>query len=94
MQVPGSGLYLAAARGNGIQDYITTLEDGKTATIAQSHAYTYTFTPALISLPGKEADENGSINTAGDGEWLYDLIFIGYTLPSTVLASTFADQSA
>ncbi len=73
MQVPGSGLYLAAARGNSIQDYITTLEDGKTATIAQSHAYTYTFTPALISLPGKAADENNNINTAGDGEWLYDL---------------------
>ena len=77
VRLPGCGLYLAVARGEGITDYTTTVEgsDGaeEIATIAHSGRYTYTFTPSLVSLPGKEADANGDINTAGDGDWLYHL---------------------
>lgn len=72
----GCGLYLVVARGRGIEDYWTTAadEDGTEglATIARSERYTYTFAPSLISLPSKEA-EDGVINTAGAGDWLYDL---------------------
>lgn len=74
--VPGCGLYLVVARGRNITDYKTTAadEDGTEgpATIAHSQQYTYTFAPSLVSLPGKEA-EDGVINTAGAGDWLYDL---------------------
>lgn len=77
IRLPGCGLYLAVARGEGIDDYVTTVtgENGRqeTATIAHSSRYTYTFTPSLVSLPGKEADAAGNINTAGDGDWQYDL---------------------
>lgn len=70
------GLYLAIARGDGLEDYTTTVkaEDGteEIATIANSPAYTYTYMPALVSLPSKEA-EDGEINTAGPGEWLYSM---------------------
>lgn len=69
MSIPGCGLYLIIARGADITDYVTA--EGNT--IARTPEYTYTFAPSLVSLPSKEADENGNINTAGDGEWLYDL---------------------
>lgn len=72
----GCGLYLIIARGKDLADYTMTItgEDGKEsiATIAQSGEYTYEFSPSLVSLPGKEADEDGSVNTAGPGDWLYD----------------------
>lgn len=69
MNIPGCGLYLIIARGADIADYVTA--EGNT--IARTPEYTYTFAPSLVSLPSKEADENGNINTAGDGEWIYDL---------------------
>ncbi len=68
------GLYLVIARGDGLEDYTTTVtaEDGteRIATIANSPTYKYTYMPDLVSLPSKEA-EDGEINTAGPGEWLY-----------------------
>lgn len=72
-----SGLYLVIARGAEIEDYVTTTvdEDGKEhiATVAWSEEWVYTFQPELISLPSKEADGAGSVNTANPGEWIYDL---------------------
>jgi hypothetical protein len=72
-----SGLYLLIARGNGIEDYITTVEDEdgeeSLVTIAHSKEYVYSFSPELISIPSKEADEKGTISTANPGEWQYDL---------------------
>lgn len=73
----GCGLYLIVARGKDVVDYKTeiTAEDGSKsiATIAMSGEYIYEFSPSLVSLPGKEADEDGVINTAGPGDWLYDV---------------------
>ena len=70
------GLYLVIARGKDVADYKVTVtgEDGKEsiATIAMSNEYIYEFSPSLVSLPGKEADADGSINTSGPGDWLYD----------------------
>ncbi len=70
------GLYLVIARGSSLEEYWTsvTAEDGteEVATIAASPAYTYTYMPTLVSLPSKEA-EDGVINTAGPGEWLYQM---------------------
>ena len=70
------GLYLIVARGRDIADYKIEItgEDGEKsiATIAESMEYTYEFLPSIVSLPSKEADEDGSINTAGPGDWLYD----------------------
>lgn len=75
--VPEGGLYLAVARGSDISDYITTVknESGEETmdTIANSAQYTYTFSPSLVSLPSKQADANGEINTAAPGDWLYDV---------------------
>lgn len=77
INIPVCGLYLAVARGGDITDYTTTIEGEngaqETATIAHSGRYTYTFTPSLVSLPGKEADADGIISTAGDGDWQYDV---------------------
>lgn len=71
------GLYLVVARGADISDYVVTVEDeeGKKslATIANAGEYTYSIAPALVSLPGKEADENGNVSTDGAGDWVYDL---------------------
>lgn len=71
------GLYLAVARGKDIEDYVVTSQDeagnASMATIARSTEYIYTIAPALISLPAKEADVDGTIHTAGDGDWIYDM---------------------
>ena len=73
----GCGLYLAIARGNDIADYKITVEDAdggkKFASVAYSKEHKYTFAPCLVSLPSKEADEDGVISTAGDGSWIYDM---------------------
>lgn len=70
------GLYLVIARGANITNYTTTVkaEDGTEhlVTIAESGSFTYEFAPVLVSLPSKEADDDGHINTAGPGDWLYD----------------------
>lgn len=45
------------------------------ATKAESNLYVYTFLPELVSLPTKEADENGVIKTSDDyGDWIYDAV--------------------
>ncbi len=75
--VPEGGLYLVVARGSDISDYITTVtnESGEETmdTIANSAEYTYTFSPSLVSLPSKEAEPGQPANTAGTGDWLYDV---------------------
>ncbi len=78
-----SGLYLLIARGEDIEEYWTTVkqdsssEDGEEsaeavegiATRAHSDRYEYTYSPQMISLPGKEGN-----NTAGNnGDWLYNM---------------------
>lgn len=79
-----AGLYLVIARGSAltkVEDYqveVTQEEaDGtvttRLATIANSRRNTYLFAPQLVSLPTKEADANGVINTANPGNWIYDI---------------------
>lgn len=72
-----AGLYLVVARGQGVQNYTTTIKDEsgneQVATVAYSQKHVYTFAPELVSLPGKEADASGSVNTANPSEWIYDL---------------------
>ncbi len=71
------GLYLVIARGGDREDYVVTVEneagEQSIATVAYSGEYIYTIAPALVSLPGKEADENGDSMTSGSGEWIYDV---------------------
>ncbi|MEY8517085.1 DUF5979 domain-containing protein [Lachnospiraceae bacterium 29-84] len=73
----GCGLYLVIARGAELEDYKVTVkeEDGteELATIADSDTYTYTYAPALISLPGKEREEGDPTTSADSGAWLYDM---------------------
>ncbi len=70
-----AGVYVAIAHGAALTDYFKEIkdEDGKTVLVstARSALYEYQFEPELIALPTKEPDENGNINTAGSGEWLY-----------------------
>ena len=75
-----AGLYLVIARGEDIEDYVTYLPAGEEdaqpeiVTIAQSDDYVYTYAPQLVTLPGKEAAEDGSVGTAADyGEWVGDM---------------------
>ena len=72
-----AGLYLIVAHDGTETDYVThvTDEDGneQIATEAYSKDSTYTYLPELISLPTKEASENGAVNTAGSGDWLFDV---------------------
>ena len=78
------GLYLIVARGSDIgQDkpasgnyprYAEVNSSGKIVTIANTDNYKYSFEPVLVAAPGKEADEDGVINTANTpDEWIYDL---------------------
>ena len=71
-----AGLYLVIARGSDVKEYATTVTDqtagtSGTATIANSRTYAYKFSPELISIPTKEAEDN-IINTANSGPWIYD----------------------
>jgi len=70
------GLYLAVARGAEVEDYVVTIEEeggsSYLATVAYSDTYQYTFAPQLVSLPGKDADQNGAASSANPTEWLYD----------------------
>ena len=71
-----AGLYLVIARGSDVKEYATTVADqaagtSGTATIANSRTYAYKFSPELISIPTKEAEDN-IINTANSGPWIYD----------------------
>lgn len=73
----GAGLYLVVPHGADMipEHYVTTVTDGKgnesIATIANSDFHTYRFAPALVALPTKEADSNGSITAANPGDWIY-----------------------
>ncbi len=71
-----SGLYLVIAHGEGLENYVQTVTDEsgaeKLVTVAYSSDSIYSFQPELISLPTKEADENGVVNTANSGAWIYD----------------------
>jgi hypothetical protein len=73
----GAGLYLIIAHGADETDYVTTITDDegmeKLVTTAHTDVYTYTFQPELVVLPGKEVDASGEMNTASDGQWLYDM---------------------
>lgn len=73
-----AGLYLIIVRGADLEDYRITVSDEngneRIATIAMSHSNTITFAPVLVSLPTKDADEHGVVNTANPGDWIYDSI--------------------
>lgn len=66
-----AGLYLLIAR-SADAGYVTTKEDGTIVTRASSGSNNYIFLPELVSLPTKEP-ENGVVNTANSGEWIYDV---------------------
>ena len=66
------GLYLVIARDKSGQDYVKTLDNGKIATTARSDLYEYYFEPELVAFPTKDPVD-GTINTANEGPWLYDL---------------------
>lgn len=80
-----AGLYLVIARGSSltdVEDYRTEVtqkneetgeETARLATMASSKKNTYLFAPQLVSLPSKETDINGTINTANPGDWVYSL---------------------
>lgn len=72
-----AGLYLMIARGADAADYVTVVsgEDGSQsiATLAYTGDQTIRFAPELIAIPSKEADENGVIDTANPGDWIYDM---------------------
>ena len=73
-----AGLYLIIARGSNITEYAGTVTDEATGTtgtvtIAKSRGFKYSFSPELVSMPTKAADETtGIINTANPGPWVYD----------------------
>ena len=65
----GAGLYLVIARDTDltVDDYLVQGDDGKYTTIAQTPGYTYSFTPALVTLPGNDAV------TLTTGNWIGDV---------------------
>ena len=85
-----TGLYLLIAHGRDLTDpsaYATQIKQTvkvdetettitKTATIANSARYQYTFEPQLVSIPGRpdagSGDSTGG-GTANRGEWQYDM---------------------
>ena len=72
------GLYLIVPHGSGVpsEEYIEEGTDKNGNTVVNTTfsygAYDYTFSPALISLPTKAANEDDVINSANPGEWIYD----------------------
>ena len=69
---PGVYLVIAHKLGEDYKDYVTE-KAGSLVTQFQGSQNLYTFIPEVITLPSKEADENGVINTANPGEWLEDV---------------------
>ena len=71
-----AGLYLLVARPADSGSYLKTFkdEDGNEYLASELRAkeYSITVAPEVISLPTKEADEDGTINTANEGDWIYD----------------------
>lgn len=68
----GAGLYLVIVHDKNlpVADYLVE-EDGKYTTIAQTASYTYSFTPALVTLPGNDAAFGQG--TATTGNWIGDV---------------------
>lgn len=71
-----AGLYLLVAHGSE-EGYLKSFEDEDgnpyLASEFRSGSYTVKVSPEIIALPAKEPDENGSINTAGAGNWTWDV---------------------
>lgn len=69
-----AGLYLLVAYSpDAVEDgKILTgpNEEGAYVSTAFSDSKVYTFSPQLIALPTKQADDNGVINTANPGDWI------------------------
>ena len=69
-----AGLYLVVAHGTELTEYwekVSSEEDEIYVSVAESSANKYSYIPVLVSVPTKAPDENGVINTANSGEWLY-----------------------
>lgn len=70
-----AGLYLILARGKDDKEYFDTVkaqgtDEESIVTIANSDYHKYSFAPAFVALPTKDAVD-GVINTANPGPWLY-----------------------
>lgn len=72
------GLYLLLLHGRGENELGPNGE-----TVAYAGAYRYLFAPQLISLPTREAAEDGAVTTAS-GAWIYDVTV--YPKPEVELA--------
>lgn len=72
-----AGLYLLVARPAEGEGYLKSFkdEDGNTYLASELRAkeYSITVAPEIISLPTKEAGEDGTANTANAGDWTYDV---------------------
>ena len=72
-----AGLYLLVVRPAEGEGYLKTFKDedgnGYLASELKAKEYAITVAPEVIALPTKEADEDGTINTANDGAWIYDV---------------------
>jgi hypothetical protein len=70
------GLYLIVAHSQGQEAQTAALTDDQgqewLVTQVNTQEYTYSFQPELVALPGKAVDEEGAMNTANPGPWLYD----------------------
>ncbi len=69
---PGLYLLIPHKVGEAPKDYVSVQKDGKLVTRFQGEKNSYSFAPELITLPTKAPDENGQINTANPGEWIFD----------------------
>lgn len=72
-----AGLYLLITRPAEGEGYLKSFKDeeGNTYLASELRAkeYAITVAPEIIALPTKEADEDGVINTANAGDWIYDV---------------------
>lgn len=72
-----AGLYLLITRPAESGGYLKAFKDenGNEYLASELHAkeYAITVAPEIIALPTKEADEDGNINTANAGGWVYDV---------------------
>jgi hypothetical protein len=70
------GLYLIVAHSQGQEAQRMTITDDQgqewLVTQVNTQEYTYSFQPELVALPGKPVDDEGAMNTANPGQWIYD----------------------
>lgn len=72
-----AGLYLILIHARDANSEVTTTTNEKGQTVLVTTALDvsgktrYLFNPVLMSVPRKPMDENGSVNTANPGEWIY-----------------------